>query len=144
MKMPVIVLCVLNQQLTLTHINPMVFTALAADGRVVAEVKDTFTVRGEKPADYSHEVRFDAKHRMYLDGKPFFPIMTWRNRGPLPIEESYPRFVELGFNLIECPLTTIDAADAAGLYVLPEMPKPVFTLRTPEQVREYLPEFRKK
>ena len=123
---------------------PMEFTVLSADGKVLAEVKDTFTVRGERPANYSHEVRFDAQHRMYLDGKPFFPIMTWRNRGPLPFEESYPRFVELGFNVIECPINNLDIADAAGLYALPEMPKTVFTIRTPEAAREYFTEFKKK
>ena len=118
--------------------------ALGADGGRLAEVQDTFTVRGERPANYSHEVRFDERHRMYLDGKPFFPIMTWRNRGPLPLEESYPRFVELGFNIIECPISALDIADAAGLYALPEMPKTVFTVRTPEAAREYLAEFKKK
>ena len=121
---------------------PMEFSALAADGRVLAEVRDLFTVRGEKPANYSHEVAFDEKHRMYLDGKPFFPIMTWRNRGPLPFEESYPRFVELGFNIIECPISNLDIADAAGLYALPEMPAKVFRIRTPEEEKAYLEEFK--
>lgn len=123
---------------------PLEFVALAADGKVLAEVRDTFTVRGGRPADYSHEVRFDERHRMYLDGKPFFPIMTWRNRGPLPFEESYPRFVELGFNIIECPISNLDIADAAGLYALPEMPKSVFTLRTPEAAEKYLAKFKAK
>ena len=123
---------------------PMEFAALAADGKVLAEVKDVFTVRGGKPATYSHEVRFDAQHRMYLDGKPFFPIMTWRNRGPLPFEESYPRFVELGFNIIECPIGNLDIADAAGLYALAELPKKVFKVRTPEEEREYLAEYLKR
>ena len=122
----------------------MKFSALDGNGETLAEVSDSFTVRGPRPEGHSHEVGFDSRRRMYLDGKPFFPIMTWRNRGPLPIEESYPRFVELGFNLIECPLTTIDAADAAGLYVLPEMPKKLFTIRTPEEEREFLREFKKK
>ena len=123
---------------------PMAFTALAADGKVLAEVADVFTVRGDRPANYSHDVRFDAQHRMYLDGKPFFPIMTWRNRGPLPFEESYPRFVELGFNIIECPIGNLDIADAAGLYAFAELPAKVFRIRTPEQTREYLAEFMKK
>ena len=123
---------------------PMEFAALAADGKVLAEIRDAFTVRGERPSNHSHEVRFDARHRMYLDGKPFFPIMTWRNRGPLPIEESYPRFVELGFNIIECPIRNLEAAYAAGLYALPEMPAQVFRIRTPEETQKYLAEFKKK
>ena len=118
--------------------------ALDASGKVLAEVKDAFAVRGKKPANYSHEVRFDDKHRMFLDGKPFFPIMTWRNRGPIPIEESYPRFVDLGFNIIECPIRNLDVADAAGLYALPEMPAKVFRIRTPEETKEYLAEFKNK
>jgi len=116
----------------------MEFAALAADGKVLAEVKDIFSVRGAKPAEYSHEVRFDKEHRMYLDGKPFFPIMTWRNRGPIPVEESYPRFADLGFNIIECPIANLDVAYAAGLYALPEMPGTVFRIRTPEKTEEYL------
>ena len=118
--------------------------ALDAEGKVVAAVKDVFTVRGEKPENFSHEVAFDAQHRMYLDGKPFFPLLTWRNRGPLPIEESYPRFVNLGFNMIECPIANIDAADAAGLYVFAEMPGRLYKLRNPEQTREFLADFNKK
>ena len=113
-------------------------------GKVIAELKDTFTVRGERPANYSHEVYFDERHRMYLDGKLFFPIMTWRNRGPLPIEESYPRFVDLGFNIIECPISNLDVADAAGLYALPEMPSKVFRVRNAEEAKKYLAEFKKK
>ena len=124
--------------------HPMKFAALDENGKTLAEVSDSFTVRGAKPENHSHEVHFDAKRCMYLDGKPFFPIMTWRNRGPLPIEESYPRFVDLGFNIIECPISTVDAADAAGLYVLPEMPKQVFTIRTPEEERAFLTKFKKK
>jgi hypothetical protein len=123
---------------------PIEVEALDAGGKVVAGVKDVFTVRGAKPANFSHEVTFDAQHRMYLDGKPFFPILTWRNRGPLPIEESYPRFVDLGFNMIECPVTNIDAADAAGLYVVAEMPGSVYKIRTPEERREFLADFNKK
>ena len=123
---------------------PMEFAALAADGKVLAEIKDVFTVRGAKPARHSHEVRFDAQHRMYLDGKPFFPIMTWRNRGPLTFEESYPRFVKLGFNLIECPIGNLDIADAAGLYALAELPAKVFRVRTPEETQAYLAEYNKR
>lgn len=123
---------------------PLEFTARAADGKVLAELKDVFTVRGEKPARHSHEVRFDERRRMYLDGKPFFPIMTWRNRGPLPFEESYPRFVELGFNLIECPISNLDIADAAGLYALAELPAKVFAVRTPEEEQKYLADFKKR
>ena len=118
--------------------------ALGVDGKALSVVKDVFTVRGGRPANYSHEVAFDEQHRMFLDGKPFFPIMTWRNRGPLPFEESYPRFVDLGFNIIECPIANLDIADAAGLYALPELPGKVFRIRTPEQLREYLAEFKKK
>ncbi|MBQ6353180.1 MAG: hypothetical protein IJJ28_07930, partial [Lentisphaeria bacterium] len=121
----------------------MTFEALSADGKVLARVADNFTVRGKAPKHHSHVVTFDEQHRMYLDGKPFFPIMTWRNRGPIPVEESYPRFVDLGFNIIECPIRNIDVADAAGLYVLPEMPEQVFKLRTPEQAREYLGELKR-
>ena len=123
---------------------PMAFAALAADGKVLAERRDVFTVRGDKPANHSHEVRFDAQHRMYLDGKPFFPIMTWRNRGPLPFEESYPRFVELGFNIIECPIANLDIADAAGLYALAELPAKVFRIRSSEETQKYLEEYRKR
>ena len=123
---------------------PISVKALDADGKVLAELKDVFTVRGPRPANYSHEVRFDAQHRMYLDGKPFFPIMTWRNRGPIPLRESYPRFVELGFNIIECPIFCLDIADAAGLYALPEMPAKVFRIRSAEEAKEYLVEFRKR
>ncbi len=120
----------------------MTFEALGSDGKVVARFDDKFTVRGDKPKAVSHEVAFDSQNRMYLDGKPFFPIMTWRNRGPLSIEESYPRFVELGFNMIECPIVNIDAADAAGLYVLPEMPKRLFKIRTQDQAQEFMKDFK--
>ena len=123
---------------------PIDAAALDGGGKAIVRIADVFTVRGPKPANYSHEVFFDDKHRMYLDGKPFFPIMTWRNRGPLPIEESYPRFVELGFNIIECPIANLDVADAAGLYALPEMPAKVFRVRTPKEAQEYLAEFKAK
>ena len=53
---------------------PMKFSALDAEGKVLAEVADSFTVRGARPENHSHEVFFDAQRRMYLDGKPFFPI----------------------------------------------------------------------
>ena len=97
------------------------FELVDADGKTVAAAKEHFTVRGKAPANHSHTVTFDARHRMYLDGKPFFAIGCWGNRGPIPREESYYRLSDLGFNLMMCGGSSLDAIDAAGMYAMLSM-----------------------
>ena len=94
------------------------FELLDADGKVVAADKENFTVRGKAPDYHSHVVTFDKEHRMFLDGKPFFAIGCWGNRGPIPREESYYRLSDLGFNMVMCGGSALDAVDAAGLYAM--------------------------
>ena len=94
------------------------FELLDADGKVVAADKENFTVRGKAPDYHSHVVTFDKEHRMFLDGKPFFAIGCWGNRGPIPREESYYRLSDLGFNMVMCGGSSLDAVDAAGLYAM--------------------------
>jgi len=94
------------------------FELLGADGKVIADDRAHFTVRGKAPENHSHVVTFDEQHRMFLDGKPFFAIGCWGNRGPIPREESYYRLCDLGFNMVMCGSSSLDAVDAAGLYAM--------------------------
>ena len=94
------------------------FELLDAEGKTTATAVEHFTVRGKAPANHSHVVTFDEQHRMYLDGKPFFAIGCWGNRGPVPREESYYRLSDMGFNLILCGGSSLDAIDAAGMYAM--------------------------
>ena len=94
------------------------FELLDAAGKIIASDKENFTVRGPAPETHSHVVTFDAQHRMFLDGKPFFAIGCWGNRGPIPREESYYRLSDLGFNMVMCGTTALDAVDASGMYAM--------------------------
>ena len=94
------------------------FELIDAAGKVVATDREHFTVRGKAPEYHSHVVTFDEQHRMFLDGKPFFAIGCWGNRGPISREESYYRLSDLGFNMVMCGGSSLDAVDAAGLYAM--------------------------
>ncbi|MBQ6352268.1 MAG: hypothetical protein IJJ28_03250, partial [Lentisphaeria bacterium] len=94
------------------------FELLDASGKTLATAREHFTVRGKAPEHHSHVVTFDDQHRMYLDGKPFFAIGCWGNRGPIPREESYYRLSDMGFNLVLCGSSSLDAVDAAGMYAM--------------------------
>jgi len=97
------------------------FELVGEDGKVIAADKEHFTVRGKAPANHLHVVTIDEQHRMFLDGKPFFAIGCWGNRGPIPREESYYRLSDLGFNLMMCGGSSLDAVDAAGMYAMLSM-----------------------
>ena len=89
---------------------------LDADGKTTATAAEHFTVRGKAPDHHSHVVTLDKQHRMFVDGKPFFAIGCWGNRGPVPREESYYMLSDMGFNLVLCGSSSLDAIDAAGMY----------------------------
>ena len=94
------------------------FELLDAEGKVIATGREHFTVRGKAPEYHSHVVTFDEQHRMFIDGKPFFAIGCWGNRGPISREESYYRLSDLGFNMVMCGGSSLDAVDAAGMYAM--------------------------
>ena len=94
------------------------FELVGADEKIIAADSEHFTVRGKAPATHSHVVTFDDQHRMFLDGKPFFAIGCWGNRGPIPREESYYRLSDLGFNMVMCGGSSLDAVDASGMYAM--------------------------
>lgn len=92
------------------------------DGDKVADASLDFTVRPEPPRSFY----FDKDRVFHIDGKPVFPILSWRNLGDMPFEESTKKHAEMGFNMLMTQPPLLDIIADYGLMGMVAIPAPFF------------------
>ncbi len=107
---------------------PLTVKAGDAENRQIASSELKFSAY--PPA--KREISFRNDHVMLIDGKPFFPLMSWRVRGTWTTEDKAASLAAAGFNAWFTEAADFDIAASHGLFTFLSVCREFPLRKTPE------------